>query len=585
MSKSQSTAKQFIKRVNIPIASALRERFKQGYSLSDLKADLLAGFVVGMVAIPLGMALAIATGVPPQYGLYTVIFGGIVSILGGSRFSVTGPTAAFVVILAPIVNQHGLAGLLVASVIAGMIILSIGVSRLGQVITFIPYPVTTGFTSGIAVVIAVIQLKDFFGLHVEHMPDRFIEKISVLIKSAPTFTWTEFSVATLTLMFLVIWPKINKRIPSPLVVLSSMTVGVTLFNKHYPSLAVASIRDRFSTTVDGNIVHGIPSALPKFDWPWNFALNGSSFSLSYASMEPLMMAGIAIAILGAVETLLCAVVADGITQTDHDPDSELVALGIGNIVGPFFGAIPSTGAIVRTAINIRFGARTPVAAIFHSLFVLFIVYFCAEYVSYMPMASLAALLVYVAYGMFDAKHFFHCLNVSPRSDKAVLLTCFFLTVTFDMVIGVTVGVMLAALLFIHRMSTITFGSQWTGTHHKVQESLPEGVVVYEIAGPLFFGAAERAIEGSVLVNKDTRVLVFNLESVPTMDLTALVALESAILELLSRKVAVHIAGVTKQPLLLLQRSKVLKDNPQIRLVQTLHEALSFAKTDMLKTVI
>jgi len=566
----------------LSLATALREKLKEGYTTADFKADLLAGVIVGMVAIPLGMALAIATGVLPQYGLYTVIFAGIVALLGGSRFNVTGPTAAFVVILAPIVSQHGLSGLLTASCIAGVLLLALGVTRLGQVISFIPYPVTTGFTSGIAVVIAVFQIKDFFGLKIEHKTEGFFEHIHALVQYASTISFGEFGIASLTLLLLVLWPKINKRIPSPFVVLGFMTIFVSFLNKLFPFLTLATIRDRFSYMLDGKIIAGIPSALPKWDWPWN--PGGTAFSLGFTNIEPLIMAGVAIALLGAIESLLCAVVADGITHTDHDPNAELVALGIANIIGPFFGAIPATGAIVRTATSIRFGARSPLAAIFHSLFVLCIVVFFADYVSYMPMASLAALLVYVAYGMFDAKHFFHCLRVSPRSDKIVLLTCFALTVSFDMVIGVTVGVVLASLLFIQRMSGITTGIQWTGTHHKLLEAIPDGIMVYEIAGPLFFGAAERAIEGST-ENKEIKVVIFNLESVPTMDLSGLVALESSILELRSRDVSVHFAGVNPQPLQLLQKSELLKKNPQIRLEQSLHKALAFAKTDLLKTLI
>ncbi len=575
-----------LKLLNFKIATALQEIFKKGYGFPDLKADLLAGIVVGMVAIPLGMALAIASGAPPQYGLYTVIFSGIVALLGGSRFSVTGPTAAFVVILAPIVGHYGLSGLLIAGAIAGLILLILGLSRLGEVISFIPYPVTTGFTSGIAVVIAVIQIKDFFGLKMEHVPDAFFEKIVALLKSAHTFSPGEFSVSMLTLFLLILWPKMNKKIPAPLVVLTGVTALVTFLNQIYPQLEIATIRTRFSFMSEGILQHGIPSALPKFEFPWN--LQGASeipFSLNFASLQPLLMAGVAIALLGAIESLLCAVVADGITQTDHDPNTELVALGIANIVGPFFGAIPATGAIVRTATNIRFGARSPFAAIFHSLFVLLIVVFCAEYVSYIPMASLAAMLVYVAYGMFDLKHFKHCLKVSPRSDKAVLLTCFFLTVIFDMVFGVTVGVGLAALLFIQRMSKVTTGSQWTGTHHALSEPLPEGVMVYEIAGPLFFGAAERAIEGATIANKDIKSIIFNFENVPTMDLTGLIAFESAIIDLLSRNIIVHIAGISKQPLQLLRKSKVLQDNPQIQIESTLHKAIAFAKRDLVKNYI
>ena len=584
MSKNQGKQEQAeVFKPYLSMATALRERFRESYTMSDLRADLLAGFVVGMVAIPLGMALAIATGVPPQYGLYTVVLGGLVALLGGSRFSVTGPTAAFVVILAPIVHQHGLSGLLMASAIAGVILFFLGATRLGQVITFIPYPVTTGFTSGIAVVIAVIQIKDFFGLKIDHLPDPFFERIAALIKSAGTFSLSELGISSLTLGLLALWPRINKRIPSPIVVLSLITVLAYVLKQAFPSLEIATIRDRFSYMDGGILKHGIPSALPMFSLPWNF--NGSSFDLNMTNLQAVSLAGFAIALLGAIESLLCAVVADGITQTKHDPNAELLALGIGNIVGPFFGAIPATGAIVRTATNIRFGARSPLAAIFHAIIVLLIIVFTADYVSYVPMSALAGLLMYVSYGMFDSKHFFHCIKLSPRSDRTVLLTCFTLTVCFDMVVGVTIGVVLAALLFIQRMSYVTTGSAIMGAHHKLPEQLPEGIMVYEIAGPLFFGAAQRAIEGAKVANKTIKSVVFNFENVPTMDLTGLIAFESAVLELKNRDISIHISNVSPQPLKLLSRSKVLRSNPQIHIESTLKQALGYAKTDLLKTLI
>ncbi len=562
--------------------AAIREKMREGYSRSDLKADLIAGLIVGMVAIPLGMALAIATGVPPQYGLYTVVFSGLVALLGGSRFNVSGPTAAFVVILAPIVGQYGLGGLLLASCMAGILLLILGLTRLGRVIHFVPYPVTTGFTSGIAVVIAVIQLKDFFGLKIEHMPDSFFERIRVLLHAAHTWSPAEFGIGLLTLVSLTLWPRINKRIPAPLVVMIAVSCGVALLNHFYPSLAITTIRDRFATTVNGVLIHGIPATLPHIDWPWNFSdASGKTLVLDFAIIQNLFPAALAIALLGAIESLLCAVVADGIAQTDHDPDSELVALGICNIICPFFCAIAATGAIARTATNLRFGARSPLAAVFHSIVVLFIIIFFSQYVSCLPMAALAALLIFVAYTMFDSKHFLHCLRVSPRSDLAVLLTCFALTVIFDMVIGVTFGILLASFLFIRHMSTVSRGEQWVGVHHKVFGDLAPEIMVYEIAGPLFFGAAEKAMESATIINPEIRTVIFNLESVPSIDLTGMIALESAILKLLGNGIAIRIAGAREQPTYVLKKSQVLRDHPDILCEGNLQEVLKATRLHIL----
>lgn len=489
---------------------ALREKWKEGYGLSDFRSDLMAGIIVALVAIPLGMALAIASGVAPQNGLYTVIVGGaVVALLGGSRCQVTGPTAAFVVILAPIVHQFGFSGLMLAGFIAGILLVMMGVLRFGRLIEFIPYPVTTGFTAGIGVVIATIQLKDFFGLHIEHMPDRYFEKVSILFGAWHSWQPFEFLIAGTTLFILVLWPKINRKIPSPLVALSVITLATIVLKKLFPDLNVATIGTRFE--------HGIPQNIPSVSLPWKFS---AGQPLDFETIEKLLPSAFAIAMLGAIESLLSAVAADGMAQTKHDPDAELVALGIGNLLCPFFGGIAATGAIARTATNIRFGAKSPFAAVIHSVLCLLVIFFFAPYVSYLPMAALAALLVLVAYNMSEVKHFFHVVRVSPKSDTWVLLVCFGLTVLYDMVVGVTVGVVLASLLFMKRMASLTQGKLIADeSSGSVTEKLPKGVLVYKIAGPLFFGAANRAIEAITQISRDVQCVVFDMSEVPAMDIT------------------------------------------------------------------
>jgi len=555
-----------------PFFAALREKFKEGYHLSDLRADLMSGAVVSMVAIPLGMALAIASGVAPQYGLYTVIVAGaIVALLGGSRFQVTGPTAAFVVILAPVVHKFGLGGLLVAGLMAGIMLLIMGFARMGRLIQFIPYPVTTGFTTGIAVVIVTLQLKDFFGLHITEMPDAYIEKISTLVQASGSFQLTEFLIGVSTLLFLLFWPKINKKIPAPLVALSVVTVVTALITHYYPDIHITTIGTRFA--------NGIPQTPPHFSFPWLFAGgNGQPLVLNFSMIQALLPSAFAITMLGAIESLLSAVVADGMAQTKHDPDAELVALGTGNIICSFFGGIAATGAIARTATNIRFGARSPLSSIFHAVFTLVVIMLFAPYVSYLPMAALAALLVLVAYNMSEYKHFFHILQVGPKSDVIVLLICFGLTVILDMVAGVTVGVVLASLLFMQRMAGVTTAQLIpSGEHPVLKEHLPPQIILYEIAGPLFFGAAEHAAEAISDITDDVRAVIFTMDGVPVMDVTGLVAFESALSKLTKKHKMTFLVGVKEQPHELLLRDKSIAENPRVKICESLDEAVRLAK--------
>jgi len=534
-----------------PIAYAIRRVVRKGYKLPDFRADVLAGVVVGIVALPLSMALAIAVGVPPQHGLYTAIFAGFpVALLGGCKFQVSGPTAAFVVILAPIVSKHGLGGLLTAGLMAGVLLIAMGAFRLGNLIRFIPYPVTTGFTTGIATVIATLQVKDAFGLSVPAMPDHYVEKVAALWEARGSASLREVAVAAATLALLLGVPRITKRVPAPLVAIVLASAAATLAHHVAPSFSVATIGSRFHTTVHGVDVAGIPPIVPTPGVPW-------SGSFSFNLVRDLFPSAFAIAMLGAIESLLSAVVADGMTGTKHDPNSELVALGIGNVIAPIFGGIAATGALARTATSIRAGARSPVACATHSLVVLLAILFLAPLVAYVPMASLAALLLLVAWNMSELRHFTGLLRIAPRSDVLVLLTCFFLTVFFDMVVAVSVGFVLAAVLFMRRMAEITetkLSLDNTEEHRLVD--LPRGVSFYEINGPLFFGAAQNAMEALHASHTDAfRALILHLGKVSVIDATGFAALESAVEGLVKRKKVVIIAGPLPRPRSIFEKAR------------------------------
>ena len=557
-----------------PIAYAIRRSLSKGYSARDLRADVLAGVVVGIVALPLSMALAIAVGAPPQHGLYTAIFAGIsVALLGGCKFQVTGPTAAFVVILAPIVAQHGLAGLLTAGFMAGIILVAMGVLRLGSLIKFIPYPVTTGFTTGIATVIATLQVKDVLGLAVPRMPDHYIDKVATLWAARGSASPQEVAVAAATLALLLGVPRWIKRIPAPLIAIALVS-GMALVAHHFlPSFSVATIGSRFHTTVGGVEVAGIPPLFPMPALPW-----GGSFSLGL--VRELFPAAFAIAMLGAIESLLSAVIADGMTGTKHDPNSELVGLGIGNIIAPFFGGIAATGALARTATNIRAGARSPIACVTHSLVVLLAILILAPFVAYVPMASLAALLLLVAWNMSEIRHFTGLLRVAPRSDILVLLTCFLLTVFFDMVVAVSVGFVLAAILFMRRMAEITEATLAVdNTEEHGLLDMPPGVSFYEINGPLFFGAAQNAMEALHASHTDAfHALILHLGKVSVIDATGFAALENAVEVLVKRKKVVIIAGPLPRPRSIFEKSHLeAHHNGMVKFADDLADAVTMAR--------
>jgi SulP family sulfate permease len=567
--------------VAVTPATALRKAMAAGYGRRDLRADVLAGLVVGVVALPLSMALAIASGVAPQHGLATaIVAGGLIAVLGGSRAQVSGPTAAFVVILAPIATRFGVGGLLVATALAGILLLAMGLARLGQLVEFVPYPVTTGFTAGIAVVIATLQLKDVLGLTVPVMPEHYVERLGALLAALPSARWPDAAIGGLTLAVLVGWSRWRTRVPAPLVALVVAGLAAELLARA-TGTAVATIASRFTSVADGVVQAGIPRQPPEFLLPWRLAgPDGLPLGLDLALIRALLPSAFAIAMLGAIESLLSAVVADGMTGDRHDPDAELIAQGVGNMVAPFFGGIAATGAIARTATNVRAGARSPLASVVHSLVVLVAVMAAAPLLGRLPMAGLAALLLVVAWNMSDAHHFVSTIRRAPRADVVVLLSCFFLTVVFDMVVSVTFGVLLAALLFMRRMAEVSKVTLVGGLHGVELEEgpLPRGVLVYAIGGPLFFGVAQKAIEAIERVDRrGVSAVILDLREVPAVDATGLRALESVIARLNEERVKVILGGVQPQPLRTFARAGWRNRRGRLRIYRSFRAAVSRAR--------
>lgn len=560
-------------------ATALRDTLRQGYTLKDFRGDLSAGLTVGIVALPLSMALAIAIGVAPQYGLYTALIAGVlIALTGGSRVNISGPTAAFVVILLPITHQYGLGGLLIAGLMSGIILVILGLARMGRLIEFVPYPVTVGFTSGIAVVIVLLQIKDFFGLDVTGNPLHFAERVEMLVLALPSLRWEDTAIALLTLALLIAWPRVKTRLPGALVALLVATFAAWTATRLIPGFEVATIGNTFSWSIDGLIGQGIPPVLPHFVWPWELPdASGAPIGLSFALVNSLLGAAIAIAVLASIESLLCAVIADGMSGRRHDPNAELIGQGIGNICIPFFGGIPATAAISRTAASIRAGASSPFASVIHAGVVLLAILAISGLLGYIPMAALAALLVMVAWNMAEARHFVRILRAAPGSDVAVLLTCFVLTVIFDMTIAVAVGIGLAALLFINQMIRQTGTRRLEAGERERDYPVPESVEVYDVNGVLFFGAAHKAIKSLEALPPDTRVVILDMADVSLLDITAMMLLRDLIAKYGRQRIKVIISGLAPNLVLSLRRAGIRKRSGHVRFTRNIAEALVAAQ--------
>ncbi|WP_206604698.1 C4-dicarboxylic acid transporter DauA [Kineobactrum sediminis] len=550
-------------RARLPsVGSGLRAGIAEAYGLAELRRDLMAGLTIGTVAIPLSMALAIAIGVAPQHGLYTaIVAGSLVALTGGSRFNISGPTAAFVVILLPIVEQYGLGGLLLATMMAGVILIAFGVAGMGRLIMYIPYPVVVGFTAGIAVVIAVLQVPDFLGLVIAQPGAHFVDKVVAILTALPGFDPAELGIGCLTLLVLVFWPRLTLLVPAPLVALVLAAIAALALRHWLPGsgFEVETIASRFSWAIDGRSGTGIPPVLPNLVAPWQLpGADGQPLVVDFSLFRALLGPALAIAILGAIESLLCAVVADGLTKTRHDSNAELIGQGIGNVVAPLFGGITATAALARTATSIRSGAVSPVAALVHALVVLLALTGLAGLLGLVPMSALAALLFVVAWNMSESRHFVHTLRAAPPGDVAVLVVCFALTVLFDMVLAVGVGVGLAGALLIRRMANLSYTDKRSSRLARGVSTLPASVSVYDMNGPLFFAAAERALSSLRVIDPGTRVVIIDMNNVPSMDFTAIVALQALIDDFRRHDIGLILAGLSPRIIVKMRRAGVRK---------------------------
>ncbi|WP_152205374.1 C4-dicarboxylic acid transporter DauA [Marinobacter changyiensis] len=560
---------------SLRIAHAFREAcVDESYTGRRFVRDVLAGITVGIIAIPLAMALAIASGVAPQYGLYTAIIGGfVIALTGGSRFSISGPTAAFVVILYPVAQKYGLGGLLLATLMSGGLLIVMAIMRLGRFIEYIPESVTLGFTGGIAVVIATLQIKDFFGLPVAQMPEQYWDKLAALAQTLPELDGMTTLVAAATLAVMLLWPRLKTPIPPhlPAVVLGSLLALVLNMN----GAAVETIGSRFSYLLpDGSVGSGIPPFLPGLAWPWDRPdASGAPLGLSWNMVTELLPAAFAIAMLGAIESLLCAVVLDGMTGKRHSANSELLGQGIGNILAPFFGGITATAALARSAANYRAGAESPVAGMVHALVVLTGLVSLASILAYLPMSAMAALLVMVAWHMSEAPKAVHLLKTAPRSDVLVFLTCFSLTVLLDMVIAITTGILLAAVLFMREMAQMTKVTDITGSKRLAGVGLPSGWQVFKINGPLFFAAADRIFGELASQTASARGLILYMDGVTVLDAGGLAALNKLVETCKRDGTQIVIADLQFQPLRTLARAGVEPVEGVSRFYGSLDEAI------------
>ncbi|EJD6497745.1 C4-dicarboxylic acid transporter DauA [Providencia rettgeri] len=550
-----------------PFSALIDSCWKEKYTVARLVKDLIAGITVGIIAIPLAMALAIASGVPPQYGLYTAAIAGvIIAITGGSRYSVSGPTAAFVVILYPVSQQFGLSGLLVATLMSGIILLAMGFARFGKFIEYIPVSVTLGFTSGIAITIATMQIKDFFGLQMEHVPENYVDKLIAIGNTFPTLQYSDTLIGLSTLLVLIFWPKLKLAFPGhlPALVVGTIVMWVlSLFGQE-----VATIGSEFSYLLpDGTEGNGIPPILPQFILPWE--LPGSS-PISWGMITALMPAAFSMAILGAIESLLCAVVLDNMTGKKHHSNSELIGQGIGNIAAPFFGGITATAAIARSAANVRAGATSPISAVIHSILVILTLLVLAPMLSYLPLAAMSALLLIVSWNMSAAGKVMYLIKRAPKDDIIVLVLCMSLTVLFDMVIAITVGIVLASLLFMRRIANMTRSTQLAETDEEKSR------LVVRINGPLFFAAAERIFDELRVKSEGYESIIMQWDAVPVLDAGGLEAFEKFI-EAVQKDTHILVCDIPFQPLKTLARAKVIPIEGVLSFHNSMDNALEAVK--------
>ncbi len=529
----------------------------KGYSRAQLVKDLTAGVIVAIIALPLSIALALASGVTPEQGLYTAIVAGfVISFLGGSRVQIAGPTAAFATIVAGIVAENGVSGLVLATIIAGVLLILMGILKLGSLIKFIPYTITTGFTTGIAITLVIGQIKDFFGLTFVNSPIETIEKVEEVARQIHTFNFEAFIIGAVSLAVLIIFPKFIKKIPP-----SIFAIVI--------SAALVKIFDMNVNTIGS--LYTISSALPLPSVP----------EFSFDTVKAIIPDAFTIAVLAAVESLLSCVVADGMTGSRHNSNTELIAQGAGNIASALFGGIPATGAIARTAANIKNGGRTPIAGMVHAVVLLLVLLVLMPYAALIPMPTIAAILFVVAYNMSEWREFVAIVKRAPKSDTLVLLVTFILTVVFDLVVAIIVGIILATVLFMKRMSDVTDAYGWkefdesTDSEHIRHKKVPENAMVFEITGPIFFGVSTKIAD--VIKHGNKKVLIIRMRSVPAIDATGIHSFESIVKLCKKDGKTLILSHVNEQPLNTLRKSGLLEEIGEENICANIDEALEKAE--------
>ena len=532
----------------------------KGYSKAQLIKDIIAGIIVAIIALPLSIALAIASGVGPEQGLYTAIIAGFfISFFGGSRVQIGGPTAAFVVIIYGIVTEYGTDGLIVATILAGIILVIMGICRFGSLIKYIPYTITTGFTCGIAVTLFVGQLKDFFGLQMKSVPSEFLDKIIAYGKNIGTINVTATVIGLVAVAIMLIWPKVTDKIPGSLVAII-VTTAIVYFAK----LDVNTI---------GSVYGQLDSSFPKFHVP----------AISMKLVQQMLSPAFTIAVLAAIESLLSAVVSDGMIGDTHKSNAELIGQGLGNIFSGLFGGIPATGAIARTAANVRNGGRTPIAGITHCVTLTVILLVLMPLAALIPMTTLAAVLLVVAANMADWESFFRLCKSAPKSDIIVLVATFFLTVFFDLVVAIEIGVVLAALLFMKRMAETADIKAWKytdspditpGEAEKLRD-IPHSISVFEICGPMFFAAADQIL--NINSHHHTKAVVIRMRSVPAIDASAMKSLHELSNRAKRKNITLIFSHVNEQPMHVMEKDGFIELVGKENFHENIVDALDYAE--------
>ena len=537
------------------------------YTKEQFYSDLMAGIIVGIVALPLAIAFGIASGVSPEKGIFTAIIAGfIISLLGGSRVQIGGPTGAFIVIVYGIIEQYGVTGLAIATIIAGLMLVAMGVLKLGTIIKFIPFPVVVGFTSGIALTIFATQIKDFFGLQIEKVPADFLNKWVVYAQNISSVNWWTLLIGLLSIVIISVTPRFSKKIPGSLLAIILMTVLVYFLKNSFGIQGIETIGDRFTINAS------IPQA--------------NTYNIDFDTVRTLLPVAFTIAMLGAIESLLSATVSDGVIGSKHNSNTELIAQGVANIITPIFGGIPATGAIARTMTNINNGGRTPVAGIIHAIVLGLILFFLGGLTKHIPMACLAGVLMVVAYNMSEWRTF-KSLMRNTKSDVTVLLATFLLTVIFDLTIAIEVGLLLAVLLFLRRISEVSTVSVIQDVVDKtdyVEEGIesekleiPKGVSIYEIEGPFFFGVANKFEETMKQVGGSSKVRIIRMRKVPFIDSTGAHNLENLIKMSHKDKTRIVLSGVNDNVLEVLQKVEIDKLIGSENICNNIIEALEKSK--------